>query len=275
MRSFHDAPIFKITDRDLLVRFCARYHIDFAASVKDRITSIATAFSQIPYENLTKIIKADSVVGAASAMRYPDELIADHLRWGTGGTCFSLTAAIVALYDALGIEAHPLLADRHYGVDTHCGLVVIDGSDWLLLDPGYLLFTPVPLPVHLAAAVPQGYTTIELTPLDMGRKIELATSVKGNRKVRLVYKRAIVDPETFAKAWEASFTWEMMTYPVATRCVAGEHVYMQGTALSVRSTEKTRRRKIDIGESVELLRANMGISPDIAAKAWGIVHGAT
>lgn len=273
MAHFHDAPLFRINDIGLLQKFCSRYGIAAASSEEVRISAVATAFSSVPYENLTKIIKTDGVVGPQSAMRYPDEVIGDHLRWGTGGTCFSLTAAIVAVYDALGIEAHPLLADRHYGPDTHCGLVVKKGSELLLLDPGYLLFTPVPLPAALSAVVPQGYTTIELCPHDDGRHIDLATVVRGSRKIRLVYKREIVDPETFAKAWCASFAWEMMTYPVVTRCVAGEHIYIQGSSVSVRSAEKTERYKVERSEEIGIISSTMGISPYISAKAWSIVHG--
>jgi len=275
MPFFHDAPIFRITNLGLLQQFCSRYGIAVDAPEEVRITAVARAFSDVPYENLTKIIKTDAVVGPQSAMRYPDEVIGDHLRWGTGGTCFSLTAAIIAMYDALGIEAHPLLADRHYGPDTHCGLVIKKGRELLLLDPGYLLFTPVPLPGTLTAVVPQGYTTIELCPHDDGRHIDLATVVKGNRKVRLVYKRDIVDPEAFAKAWAASFAWEMMTYPVVTRSVAGEHIYIQGSKVSVRNAEKTKRYTMDVADEIGLISTTMGISPDISAKAWSIVHGGT
>ncbi|MBN1306507.1 MAG: hypothetical protein JXA18_01220 [Chitinispirillaceae bacterium] len=274
MAAFHDAPVFRCTDRPVLQRFCRRYGIADDGPKRRVIDRVARAFSALPYENLTKIIKREGVVGSRSAMRLPDEVLTDHLRWGTGGTCFSLTAAIIAVYGALGIEARPLLADRHYGVDTHCGLIVPHGEQMLLVDPGYLLFVPTPLPSIAISSVALGYTTIELRPIEDGR-IELATVVKGSRKVRLTYKRKAVDAEAFVRAWIDSFTWEMMTYPVLNRCTAGEHFYLQGTLLSVRTAKKTVRTVLDPLERTAYIERSMGISRDIVLKAWGVInHGA-
>jgi hypothetical protein len=274
MVRYHDAPLFCCDDEAVLKAFLLRYGIACDAPRNTRIRQIAAAFSVIPYENLTKIIKADNVTGPHSALRLPGELLADHLRWGTGGTCFSLTAAIIAVYDYCGIEAHPLLADRHYGPATHCGAVIVDEDALLLIDPGYLLFVPTPLPVTMVATIPLGYTTIELVPLDNGRRIELATVVRGSRKVRLVYKSDIVDAAGFRKAWTDSFTWEMMTYPVLTRSVAGSHLYVQGANVSVRNSEKTERLRLGGGEQLDFIGTQFGISRDIVRKAWGVIdHG--
>ena len=271
---FHDAPCFTCSDPPLIDRFCNRYGIDRNTAGRALIEQVAGAFSNVPYENLTKIIKSDVLVNAQSALRFPGEVLSDHLAWGTGGTCFSLTAAVIAVFDALGIEAQPLLADRHYGSDTHCGLVVMHGTAPLLIDPGYLFFVPTPLPERTTVAVSLGYTTIELVPLGDGSRIELATLVKGSRKVRLTYKRAPVDPETFVRAWEASFAWEMMTYPVLTRCTAGQHLYMQGGRVALRTSERTVRRALDPAEQMTFIGSEMGIADEIIKKAWGVIrHG--
>jgi len=85
------------------------------------------------------------------ARRLPREVLDDHRDFGTGGTCFSLTAALLHLIRALGYDAEPILADRRYGQNTHCALLLwIDGRPHLL-DPGYLILDPVPLhrsPAH-------------------------------------------------------------------------------------------------------------------------------
>lgn len=276
MATIHDAPVFRCSDAEVLHRFSQRYRIVKQAPQDAVINSVAKAFSSLPYENLTKIIKADGVVSPRSAMRLPDEVLADHLRWGTGGTCFSLTAAVIAVYDAFGIEAYPLLADRHYGVNTHCGLIVLHKEKTLLVDPGYLLFIPTPFPDRVNVSVALGYTTIELRPLQDGQRIELATIVRGSRKVRLTYKRQIVDAETFVRAWIDSFTWEMMTYPVLTRCTPTEHLYLQGDALSIRTAEKTVRSRLSFNEQLDFIGNTMGISRHIIARALEVVkHGTT
>ncbi|HEX3020131.1 MAG TPA: hypothetical protein VHP36_07500 [Chitinispirillaceae bacterium] len=268
-----DAPWLKISQQ-ILLQFLKRCGIDPSEDRETILYRIADAFSRIPYENLTKIIKSDIMVTPSSSMRYPDELIADYLRWGTGGTCFSLTAAIIAVYNALGIETHPVLADRHYGPDTHCGLIIVKAEGLLLLDPGYLLFTPVILPRQKSVTVQTGYNSIELVSLDNGEKVEFYTVVKGSRKIRLVYKIKPVDPMTFARAWEESFRWEMMTYPVLTRVTAGEHQYLQGKNLAIRSATGTKREILTAEMQFDYIASNMGIHRDVIKKAFGVIkHG--
>ncbi len=269
----NDAPWLKIS-QPVLQKFLIRFGITQYENPSSLLYRVAEAFSRIPYENLTKIIKSDTMVNPSSAMRYPDELITDYLKWGTGGTCFSLTASVIAIYNALGIEAHPVLADRHYGPDTHCGLIIVKPEGLLLLDPGYLLFTPVLLPRENPVSVQTGYNTIELVPLDNGEKVQFFTVVKGNRKMRLVYKIRPVDSIAFASAWEQSFKWEMMTYPVLTRITAGEHQYLQGNRLAVRSATGTRRKELSVEMQYTYIAQNMGIHADIVKKALEVTkHG--
>jgi arylamine N-acetyltransferase len=245
----NDAPWLKISQQ-VLQKFLTRFGISLYENPESLLYRVADAFSTIPYENLTKIIKSDAMVNSSSAMRYPDELISDYLKWGTGGTCFSLTASVIAIYNALGIESHPVLADRYYGPDTHCGLIIVKPEGLLLLDPGYLLFTPVLLPRNHPVTIRTGFNSIELVPLDNGEKVQFFTIVKGNRKMRLVYKIKPVDALTFACAWEQSFKWEMMTYPVLTRITAGEHQYLQGKQTGSAGCHRYQKRGTLCGNAV-------------------------
>jgi arylamine N-acetyltransferase len=274
MIKFQDAPFLRISDQSILNRFLEKARINPLESKSELVYKIADQFSKIPYENLTKIIKHSGVISARSAMRYPDELLSDWIMWGTGGTCFSLTAAIIAVYNALGIEAHPVLADRHYGPDTHCGLIIISANGPLLLDPGYLLFVPTLLPTDVPVFVDSGYNQIELIPLLNGSKVEFYTTVKGNRKLRLVYKSSPVDAIAFERAWEQSFAWEMMTYPVLTRVAAGQHHYIQGDKVSIRNSDRTERTLLTPDMKFDFIAKNMGINIEIVKKAFGVIkHG--
>lgn len=267
----HSAPWLTIKSHEILSRFLNRSGINRDWSlgdlVDDLVEAVAEAFKLLPYENLTKILKASSVISAQSAMRYPDEVIGDYLTWGTGGTCFSLTASIVAVYDALGIEAYPVLADRHYGVDTHCGLVlVMPEGKVLLLDPGFLMCRPVALPTDHPVFVDTGFNRMELRPVGNGR-LELYTIVKTNRKLRLTFKTVPVSDEMFRNAWERSFAFEMMTYPVLTRQHLGCHQYLQGTTLAVRDSQRTERTVLTPETQVEFISGQMGIHRGIAIRA--------
>ncbi len=274
MDRYHDAPWLKLEDKSLLQKFFSRRGFIPSPNRLDNINGIAKAFSAIPYENLTKIIKSDSIINPRSGMRFPDELLNNWLQWGTGGTCFSLTAALIAVLNAFNIESYPVLADRYYGVDTHCGLVVTSDDGLLLIDPGYLMCFPVKLPSEEPVRVSNGFNLIELIPLQNGQKVELYTVVKGNRKLRMTYKVRFVDATEFARAWEQSFSWEMMTYPVITRSFAGKHHYLQGKKLSVRSESSTERKELSAENQMEYIASSMGINKEIVKKAFGVLnHG--
>ncbi len=275
MAPLHTAPIFCCNDESVLVRFLEKYRIDRKDASISTIEKCAKAFSYIPYENLTKIIKSGAVLNPQSAIRFPDEVFSDHLKYGTGGTCFSLTAALIALFNTLGFEAHPLLADRHYGANTHCGLFVEHAGQMLLIDPGFLLFKPTPLPAAAISIIDLGYITVELRPIDGGKRVELATTDNGLRKVRLTYKIDSADSEAFKRAWIDSFTWEMMTYPVLTRSESGRHLYLQGESAMVRTSDNTERSKLESYEQLLFIRNRMGIAREVVLKAWDVIRYGT
>ncbi len=270
MAQVHDALCFQVKP-EILSQVLNRAMVSSDSAQKQKVEAVARLFSTIPYENLTKIIKSDVLVNARSALRYPDELLNDWIRWGTGGTCFSLTAAMVAVYNCMDIEAHPVLADRHYGVNTHCALAVVLPDGVYLLDPGFLLYHPVIFPTLTPVSVNTGYNIIELIPKENGSRIEMYTIVKGSRKMRLLYKSAFIDAVQFEKAWESSFAWEMMNYPVLTRVSASQHIYLQGDALSVRNAERTNRQKMTTDEQFKFISGTMGINPEITRKALEIL----
>lgn len=271
-RPVHTDPHFLLADQAVLTHFLRVFQIDpnFDRG-EPLITKLCTAFSKIPYENLTKIIKSDMVISTGSAKRLPDEVISDYLHYGTGGTCFSLTATFIAILNALSIEAHPILGDRRYGSDTHCALVFSQDSDLLLLDPGYLIHTPTRLPTVTPVSISTGFNTIELIPHEAGRKVDLVTIVKNDRRFRLTYKINPVDGPTFGRAWERSFAWEMMTYPVLTRYTNGVHYYLQGTMLRIRDGEKTTKHTLSPDEQYDFVSKTLGINTNIITQAFSVV----
>ena len=274
VRRLHDAPWLRMDDEATVHAFLSRFNI--SGEDPDRLLfQVTAAFKEVPFENLTKIIKADSVISPSSARRHPDEVVGDYLRWGTGGTCFSLTASVVALLDALGIDAWPVLADRHYGQDTHCGIIIVrhDGSV-LLLDPGYLLFAPAAVPVEQPSFFDTGFNRIELKPVAGGSRIELYTIVKGNRKLRLTFKIEPVSDEAFGRSWDRSFAFEMMNYPVLTRRIKGTHQYLQGNVLALRDAERTKRFTLTPEKQLAFICGSMNIHRDIVIQALEVIrHG--
>ncbi len=276
IKRVHDAPWLTLTDEKVLGSFLSRFVIDRNLPKPALMVAVTQAFKNVPYENLTKIIKSESVVSASSALRYPREVISDYLKWGTGGTCFSLTAALAAVLDSLGIEAYPILADRFYGTNTHCGLLLLDQfGGFFLVDPGYLLFEPLPIQNDRSTFFETGFNRIELHPLDNGTRLELFTIVKNGRKRRLTFRISPVSDEAFAKAWEQSFAFEMMTYPILTRMADGCHQYLQGNVLAVRDRYRTERTTLTPQKQIEFFASSAGMNIEIVRKALELVNYGT
>lgn len=268
----HDHPLAPPHDDALLEQFLAHFRLERDRNPRTMLARIATAFARLPYENLTKIVKEAELGTAERSKRSPEEVLRDHVQLGGGGTCFSLTATLLNLVRSLGFEAEPLLADRRYGPDTHCGLVVwIDGEPHLI-DPGYLITQPIPLGAREEQRVQTAFNEILLTPQPGGEKLDLSTLQQGNQKHRLTFKTAPVDSGQFLQAWEASFDWDMMRYPLLTRVADDRQLYLQGNRLQIRTLSQVNRAEIPPDELVVRIASEFGIDPRLAAAALALLE---
>ena len=257
---------------DALAEFLDHFHIDVSRqSQRQTLADLSHAFSRIPYENITKIIRHAEAGSDEKARRSPDEVISDHIHWGTGGTCFSLTSTLRTMVRDLGWEAEYLLADRRYGQDTHSALLVrIDGAPHLL-DPGFLLTEPVPLTLNEPKEIAAGGERLLLTPDMTGTRFSLATIREDRSVYRLTYKTAPVDDGEFGKAWNASFQWEMMRYPLLARVADAKRSYLRGSMLQVSDADSVQRRKIPADELVARITGEFGLHPAIVARALSLL----
>jgi arylamine N-acetyltransferase len=259
-------------DSPVLRTYLRAFSIDRESAPVEVLSRVATAFARLPYENLTKILKLSQAGKVIEARRGPREVIQDHLRLGTGGTCFSLTAALLHLVRALGWTAEPILADRRYGADTHCAFLVwIDGMPHLV-DPGYLLVRPVPLPTAEELRIATPFNEVILTPRGGGQTVELRTRQQGQETYRLTFKAEPADFAAFLHAWDASFEWDMMHYPVVTRIADGRQLYLQQNRWLVRGREGVQRQELNPSEVAEHIAREFGIAPAVAAKALALLR---
>ena len=228
---------------------------------------VARAFSSIPYENLTKIIKRARAGTVESARRGPREVVSEHIARGTGGTCFSLTACLLHILRALGWRAEPILADRKYGSDTHCALLVWVDGEPRLLDPGYLIVKPLPLSPGQELRLPNRFNELVLRPGHGGEKLDLYTMQQGNETYRLTFKTSPADAGTFLKAWDASFDWDMMRYPLLTRVAGDRQLYLQERRFQVRALDGVERSEVGPGELTARIVEEFGIEASVVARA--------
>ena len=273
-----DDPLALPTAQSLvLLLFAEHFGIEKGCETR-QLLAATDAFARIPYENLTKIIKESLAGSPERARRLPLEVIEDHKALGAGGTCFSLTAALLHIVRALGWRAEPILADRHYGADTHCALLVwLDGRAHLL-DPGYLITTPIAIEGAGSVAAtgsvrrPTAFHEVELVQSAPGR-VDLFTRTGRSRTLRLTYKSAPADPSAFLRAWDTSFSWDMMRYPLLTRVRGGEQIYLQENRLQVRGRDAVSRREVDPEKLAPAIAQEFGIAPSMAERALEILRG--
>jgi arylamine N-acetyltransferase len=259
-------------DSPLLAEFLRAFGIPRDLPPEQLLSAVGAAFARLPYENLTKIIRAAASGSVVESRRVPAVVLADHFQVGTGGTCFSLTATLLHLIRALGWRAEPILADRRYGADTHCALVVwIDGRPHLL-DPGYLITSPLLLPETGEIARDTEFNQVLLRATAGGSRVELRTRQNGHESMRLTFKSAPVDRCEFLKAWDASFDWDMMHYPLLTRVSGHRQTFLNRNRLQVRSSQDVTRLEVDPNQLIERIQQEFGIAPEVVANALAILN---
>jgi arylamine N-acetyltransferase len=255
---------------DLLIASFLGVAPNRAVSKRALLRRVAEAFSRLPYENLTKIIKDAEGGGPAENRRMPGEVLRDHIHFGTGGTCFSLTAALLHVVRILGFQAEPILADRRYGSNTHCALLIwIDGEPHLL-DPGYLLLDPVPVHPPGEKRIDSGFRRLLLTSRTDNR-LDLCLVGPEKPVYRLTYRTEPAVADEFLKAWDDSFGWEMMDYPVLTRAAHGKQFYLRSNRLQVWASGKLDKKEIPAQQLAFRIASEFGISPEIALRALAIL----
>lgn len=247
----------------IIQKFLTFSQLHMTSSQREIVQKICTAFSHLPYENFTKILANEH--SSVTHKRRPETVLHDFFTQGTGGTCFSLTDTLIALLSAVKITAYPILADRHYGPDTHCAVLLHLDDGFYLVDPGYLIFQPIPIPISGSGSYPGLFNTVELTASKDGKEVALHTILNNDRKYRMSYKLAPATEERFEKAWDDSFLFEMMSYPVLTLVDNDRYIYMQGDTIKIRQNGILTKEKISSDNGHNILDS-LNVSNDIIKK---------
>jgi arylamine N-acetyltransferase len=164
-----------------------------------------TYLEHVPFENATKLLKVARAGSTGGAMRGPVEFWEEHLRLGSGGTCFSSTAAYQFLLRYMGYSSRLLFCQLPASEpEAHTALLVTLEEKSLLVDVGYAL----PAPVLLSNEGPERRTTayydIEVRP---GVDDEYLLFSEDNRGQRFRYRFTLgeVTEENYRRAWKRTF----------------------------------------------------------------------
>jgi len=196
------------------------------------------------YENLTKILR----VGEEG-----------------GNTCFGLTMRLHKELVKLGYAPKLLLGHKKYLKNAHCALSIIDNETELFLDPGYLIFDPLPIPPN----IPQlNKATFPLQPnwvrLERdGENLSLWTGVANEpAKFRFYFPLNGCSMQEFNLAWEESYTGESMKYLVFNKLdkKTNTQYYYQNGKLLTRTPNGSTQQKT---ENKELLSDIFGLDKNL------------
>ncbi len=168
----------------------------------------AAFLTHVPFENATKLVKAARAMSPHAAIRGPVEFWEDHLRWGSGGTCFASAYAYHFLLRFLGYDSQFLFCRLpSSGPQAHTALLVeAEGRPWLV-DVGYALPAPLPVP---ARGVVRAKTALYDMEFRHGARGEFLLFTEDDRGQRFRYQvRLRGAPETeFLAAWQHTFRLE-------------------------------------------------------------------
>lgn len=254
--------------QSVISKFADRYCLYRNAPDLNQLKRIGAAFSHLPYENVTKILREARSTSIDQKFRRTDEVLSDHLRWNTGGTCFSLCNALLSILQNSGFQAFIAMADMHYGTNIHCVVVITLPEGRFLLDPGYLLHHPIQLPDF-------GFEQITRTPMntvvlqDEGNEnFTLFTIESSQRKWRYRLRAYAVSAEEFEAHWIHSFSLNSMEHLMMTRLDDGGRLYFRKNHLEhVNESKRTILTKPGAYE----LSGLFGVPADLIASARNVL----
>ena len=230
---------------------------------QELLETVLRAFSRLPYENISKIIKHHLATDPISKLRLPGEVMDDHVRFGLGGTCFSLTFFLETILVHAGFRCYPVLADMRVGPARHCALVVYLGGARFLVDPGYVLDRPMEMGPDQPRLCHSGHSGVELVRRTEAGvdTVDLYTFTRDEKKWRYRFVDRPVAPAEFLRHWLDSFSWNSMHGLCLTRVEKDRLVYIHNTHM--RETTFGGSRNSNIRYRVhQTIRDVFGIDPD-------------
>ncbi len=236
------------------------------------LREILAGFANLPYENLSKIIKFNrSGENGAQRLRLPEEVIEDHLRWRLGGTCFSLTFFLQTILLHHGFTCYVVMGDMRAGRNIHCAMVVMLDSVKYLVDPGYLLRQPMALDPAKPRLYHTEFTGVELRFEPLNEAYDVCTFNRQEIKWRYRFADRPTPPEEFLEHWQASFHRNSMHGLCLTRATEDELIFIHKDFMRITSLEG--KRNVPIKRNYhETIQQLFGIAPEYVEQAMAALQ---
>lgn len=255
-------------NRDAKTLFCAHFKLPEGDPDLDMLRGIISCYANIPYENMTKIIRKFTAERPGDRPRRPVEVVSGYIENHTGGTCFSLTFCLGSILAKAGYRCYPVMADMKRS-NVHCALVVKVKGRKYIVDPGYLLGEPVELsgaPVRLTTS----FGNVELRPRSATR-YDLFTVTGGERKWRYRVRSNPISQPLFMRYWQESFDLPMMNSLQLTRLTGNGHLYIRNHHLRLRRADAKINENIRVNLESRI-ESEFGIPGAVTAEARGLLE---
>ena len=245
----------------------------FPDATRESLFELYRSFTDIPYENVSKIISAGSV-NTGHSLRSPADILEGYLESRLGGTCFSLTNCLYEILRYCGFKCYRVLGDMRHGPDIHCAVIAqpIDSSSTFLCDAGYLLPEPLEMLSEGTCVTRGTIYEYHLESLDNATRYALYTlAASGGLHWRYTIKNNPVDDKTFSFHWESSFSAPMNRNLVLTRNDSHGQIYLHKDNL--RLNYSGGKKNVNIKNRIPVAVSEyFGIDPDLVEKAIEILE---
>ncbi|MDZ7268986.1 MAG: arylamine N-acetyltransferase [candidate division KSB1 bacterium] len=253
--------------RESVRHFRAHFHLAVAPPSRAYLRELLGHFGNLPYENLSKIIKFNRYGGDfEKRLRLPEEVMQDHARWRLGGTCFSLTFFLHTILWHSGFASYIVMADMRAGPNLHCALIVfVDGIKYLV-DPGYVLRVPMALDPARPRLYYNDFTGVELRLLPPAAGYDLFTFNRQEVKWRYRFDDRPTPLPEFLAHWQASFHRNSMHGLCLTRVQDDELIFIHKEHLRI--TSMTGKRNVNLKRNYHaVIHELFGIAPELVEQA--------
>ena len=250
--------------------FQGHFGLDRPRPDLDYLRQILRNYAQIPYENISKIIKVARHQDLEAKFRLPREVMEDHIEHRLGGTCFSLTYFLEQILLDSGYSCHKAMAHMQAGENIHCVMVVDLSGDRYLVDPGYLLWEPLPMSVEhpQVSCTPRGGVELAFDPV--GCLFHLFTFDSRGRKWRYRLADEPVSDPQFREHWTTSFSKPSLHNILLNQLTDKGQLYIRGNHL--RLTSPTEERKANIRQDYHRrIQQYFGIDPGLVEEALSVL----
>ena len=236
----------------------------------DYLRLLLRNYAQIPYENISKIIKVAKNPSLEDKFRMPQEVMGDHIAYHLGGTCFSLTSCLEQILLASGYTCHKAMAHMQAGENIHCVLVVEVGEECYLVDPGYLLWQPLPLSREHSQLCHTPRGDVELAYDQAGGLFHIFTRDASGCKWRYRFADRAVSEKEFREHWIASFSRPSLHEILLNQLTEEGQLYIRGNHL--RLTSLSEEKKANIRQDYHRqIQGYFGIDPGLVEEALSIL----